>query len=229
MQRLENIATSIGYICIYWAWLDDFLSEMIRKICPFDPRKMIASDLEQLDQIFRSHGDLRDKIKILRAVAFVRKWDPKWFQKLNTLLDRIDNDLRVKRNRMVHDCWFAPKRRLQRRTRQIKFKRPQSFALELSTAEHVPVRPSEVAALSRAILDALIKLVGLAVEFEDHQKLVDEAIQERVTEEWAKLISGLLAPSQEKSAQPNPPQAPTTSPKRSARSRRRSPPKSSAE
>jgi hypothetical protein len=92
IRQLDKVANGIGYICIFWAWLDDFLGEMILKLCPFDPRKIINTDEEKLNQIFRSNGDIRDKIRVLRAVAFVRKWDDKWFKKVDKLLDQIDND-----------------------------------------------------------------------------------------------------------------------------------------
>jgi hypothetical protein len=228
IRRLDQVANSIGYVCIFWAWLDDYLGELILKLCPFDPRKIVSRDLEKLDEIFRSHGDIRDKIRILRAVAFVRKWDNEWFKKVSTILDFIDNDLRVRRNRMVHDSWFAPKRILQRRTRHIKFKKRQAFALELSTVEHIPVKPSEVAKVARDTIDAMMKLIGLAIEHEEIQKIIDEEVDKGFAKDFVKLVLK-IASSQPKSEQPNPPQAQPISQSRSSHSRRGRRPKSSSD
>jgi hypothetical protein len=61
IRQLDKVANGIGYICIFWAWLDDFLGEMILKLCPFDPRKIINTDEEKLNQMLKRGHPRQDQ------------------------------------------------------------------------------------------------------------------------------------------------------------------------
>src|SRR3546814_2313559 len=49
--------------------------------------------------------DMRDKIKGLLALGFLKKPSDDWYNELKTTINEIDNDLRPERNRMIHDSW----------------------------------------------------------------------------------------------------------------------------
>ena len=89
---------------------------------------------------------------MLRAIAYIRRVDDEWFHELNEVLNKIDSDLRERRNRFTHDTWFRLKGLSHRRRKYAKIKRPQPFALEIATEEKVPVKMAEVWSLGQEIL-----------------------------------------------------------------------------
>jgi hypothetical protein len=216
MAQLDRLTQAIGYVCVFWAWLEHTIDEATYSIVAFDSMKMREKEIEEIKNAFAASGDIRSKIKTLRAVAFIRKWDDKWFSKIDKLLNTIDNDLRVKRNIYVHHQWTAPRGRLEAFSKQAKFRRPQAFALELITSERRQIKIGEVRKLYAAILRAQIKLIGLYLEHQRVQKYIEEEAQKQAGQENAKLILGLarkIAGLQAISAQPSPPEVASKNPR----------------
>jgi hypothetical protein len=197
VQQLERVTKAIGYICVYWAWLEDQIGEMILDLAPLDKHKLLPKEIEQIRDVFLVDADIRTKIKVLRAIAFIRKWDDAWFNQVDKILNKIDNDLRPKRNRAVHSSWFVPRpgRRLVRHSKQAKLKKPQAFAKEeLSTKERVPVKMRDLWNLGRSLIAAQIRLVQLLMRHEAIQKHIDADIQKKVAESDAQTIWDGLTP-----------------------------------
>ena len=157
IPMLENIALAIGYVSIFWGWLDHELDDLLATLAPFEGGDISRSIVGNMD--------LRDKIKIAGALAFIRKPSVKWFSELKDVLDLIDNDLRTKRNRITHDVWTGTHDRILRRTRQTKFLRPQARQLVLSTIEETPVKAKEVWQLSNDIVLARVKIFTARVNY----------------------------------------------------------------
>jgi len=217
IPKLERITKGLGYICIFWAWLERGVDEMLEALIPLeegDKSRAVVANI-----------NLRDKIRIIRALAFLQKFDDDWHKKLNALLDEIDNDLRVDRNRFIHDSWAKSGRMFERITRQTKFLKPQAFALELSTEQRTPVKMEEIWNLAIGILRAHIALEALTVERRDVQKFIDQEVDKRVVADIAaQTLEALLSASHAKSSQQNPnPSARDIRPKK-RRSRQKSPP-----
>jgi hypothetical protein len=84
--------------------------------------------------------------------------DDAWYEKIDKLLNHIDGDLRLSRNRFVHVYWTAPNGQTQRRTRVAKVVKPQAFIRELVTEHEVRVRVKDVWDAGRAIIKAQISL-----------------------------------------------------------------------
>jgi hypothetical protein len=186
VPRLEQVTKAIGYVCVYWAWLEDSIGEMILDLAPFDKTKITPKEEKQLRDVIFIDSDIRSKIKILRAVAFIRKINGAWFKKFDKILDTIDNDLRPRRNRIVHGRWHSPKRGLERRGKLARLKRPQSFAeLELTTEETTPVKMREIWQLSKAIIRAEADTALLMIAQSEFQKAVDEGIREQLAKDEA--------------------------------------------
>jgi hypothetical protein len=210
MAQMDKVAEAIGWVCIFWAWLEHTIDEAIYTIIAFDTLKIGEKRIKEIENAFAASGDIRSKIKTLRAVAFICKWDDRWFKKMDKLLNRIDNELRPRRNMYVHHHWTAPKGRLEIFSKQAKFKRPQSFKLELITSERKPIKMGEVRRLYSAILSSQIKLIGLYLEHKEIQKYVeDEAAKQHNQAIADMVIKQLLQPdsSPAKSDQPPPPAA----------------------
>jgi hypothetical protein len=198
VKQLERVTRAIGYVCVYWAWLEDYIGEMILDLAPLDKERLTAKQIAQIRDIILVDADIRTKIKILRSIAFVCKWEDSWFNQVDKVLNKIDNDIRPRRNRVVHGRWFAPRGRLVRHLRRPTLKRPQAFAkLELSTEERTPVKMREVWRLGKAIIAAMIKLVRLMMRHDALQKEIDKQIREQVQKTvsqklWADLTPDLL-------------------------------------
>jgi hypothetical protein len=229
---LDRVTPAIGYVCVYWAWLENTIGELILDLSRFDTAKILEREKEQIRDIILTDADIRSKIKILRAIAFVRKWEDSWFAQLDKILNHIDNDLRPKRNRVVHAQWGAPKkRRLQQFVKRPSLKRPRAFAkLELSTREQIPVKMREVWHLSRSIIAAMIKLTRLMMRYDALQKEIDKHIEEEVQKQLQEQILKGLTPEillgllLAKSSEPNPhPLSPDNRPKNSGSKRPRRP------
>jgi hypothetical protein len=222
IPSLDRITRALGYICIFWAWLEDTIGEAIETLTPLDQLKVTDEQRKKIGRLISANDDIRDKIKMLRALALIRSWDPAWYEKLDTLLNHIDNDLRPRRNRFIHDQWFKPRGKLEQLSRAAKIQRPQAFAaLELSLERRTPVRMPQVWSLAIAILKAQIKLIQLYLEFGKVQKYMDQEVEKIVQKRIVETI--LAQPDSSPSTPPvlNPRPAPSTNPQRSQRSKQK--------
>ncbi len=194
IPRLERVTHAIGYVCVFWAWLEDGIGEMILDLAPLDRMKITEKEMKQLRDVILVDADIRSKIKILRAVAFIRKVDDAWFGKVDKVLNKIDNEHRPSRNRVVHGQWYSPKRGVERRSRHARLRRPQSFAkVELSTQERVPVKVREVWDLSKSLIRVQAKLAQLSLDHEAFQKAVDKQLGKAIAEDDAKRTIDMFA------------------------------------
>jgi hypothetical protein len=62
---LHRVAVEIGYISIYWAWLEHAVDELITLLAPLD-RGHCA-------EAITGNTDIRQKVQMVRALAFIRK------------------------------------------------------------------------------------------------------------------------------------------------------------
>lgn len=132
----EKAALELGHITMEWARLEGSLNEFLRVLTPLEE--------DTLAQIYYGNTDLRGKIQIALAIGFHRKVDVDWFSDFQYLLNYVDNNLRPRRNAVIHAEWFVPKRKLVRRTHKTKFLRPQAFQTTLETQQNIPVNIKEL-------------------------------------------------------------------------------------
>ena len=94
------------------------------------------------------------------AIGYLRRPDDLWFEKLKECLDRIDNQLRSDRNRIVHDVWMVSQsvpdgeQAIIRKRFQAKLKKPQAFQNTLEITEINAVTADEIWKLRDDIRDA---------------------------------------------------------------------------
>ena len=130
---LDKYALELGYVSIYWAKVERGLDRLIETLTPL-PRGHVA-------EAITGNADLRSKLQMIRALAFVRRPADGFFEYVLGLLDYIDNDIRPRRNDHIHGGVFrSADGRTVRRLQRTKLRRPQSFQIELSTLEEVPAR-----------------------------------------------------------------------------------------
>jgi hypothetical protein len=118
ISKIDRVARAIGYVTIFWAWLDRSLDEFLKALIPLED-----GDIER---IVTANMNMRAKIQIIKAIAIIRRFDDKWLNSLNIQLDYTDNDLRIRRNRIVHDSWAKSGRSLQLVSKRTKIRRSRN-------------------------------------------------------------------------------------------------------
>src|SRR5437868_5536297 len=93
----ENVARAIGYVSIGWGQLEESINGLFAILVPLQN--------DEAGQAIVGNVDLRSKMKMISALAFIRKPNIEWFEVVTDALDYIDNDLRPRRNRVIHDVW----------------------------------------------------------------------------------------------------------------------------
>lgn len=149
--------SAIGALCMSWSLMEAMLGELVRVL--------LNLELGQESESVSGNIDCRDQVQIALAVGFLKKIDDKWFEELKIVLDLIDNDLRNKRNRYVHDLWTFDVTTyvVQKVQWKTVIKRPQARkALELTTLHKTDVSVDDVWSASNAISDAAGRLALLA-------------------------------------------------------------------
>jgi hypothetical protein len=150
-EKIERLANALGHICISWGRLENNLSQFIELLGPLEegfPSEAITAGM-----------DIRTKIQIIKALAHIRQPSKRWFKRITQILDYIDNDIRVRRNRCIHDAFFTPPGKLIRRMQQIKFERPQSFQFQLVTTRDIPIRITDIEMLAIELDDLVVPLI----------------------------------------------------------------------
>lgn len=147
---IDEHARAIGYLCIYWAALEHGVDSMLRTLTPLESG--------QISDSITANADIRDKLRMLKAIGLIRKLSLSWFMRLEETINIIENKLRVARNRYIHDLWMGLDP-VKRRTRRTSIKMPQSRQPpELSTYEDTTISASDIWSLVDDISEAQIML-----------------------------------------------------------------------
>jgi hypothetical protein len=180
---LHRIAIEIGYICIYWAWLEGVIDELITILAPLEPG--------QPADAITGNTDTRQKVQMVRALAFLRKGiHTEWYGSVVETFNAIDSDLRTRRNQLVHSGWYTPEGKLTRQKKSVKISKPQSFRPPvLSTNSKVIIKIEDVRSLRKDILQAFKKVTYQAA----FAKCFDEAQSHGISfREFLRLAAPLM-------------------------------------
>jgi len=165
IPQFEEHATAIGYICLYWAHLEQVLNAMLELLIPMHDR--------DVSRCLTSNIDFREKIQVAIGLGYMRKAREDWFDALQKQLNYIDNDLRPERNRTIHDTWDWRGPEIIRRQYATKLSRPQARQPQVLTVEIAkPVPIGELWGLAFKIFDASSELSALNNEY-----LMDAALR----------------------------------------------------
>ena len=133
-KPLQRVALQLGYVSIYWAWIEDVIDALITELAPLE--KGHAANA------ITGSTDVRQKVQMLKALAFIRKGESEgWYEAVIANLNVIDGDIRSRRNAFVHSPWFVPKGKLVRHKKSTKIAKSQAFQPPLS--HHTGNNPSE--------------------------------------------------------------------------------------
>ena len=120
---MDKAALELGHITMNWARLEGALDDFIALLAPLEDGAVT--------HVITGNADMRSKLQIMKGLGYLRQFDADWFADLIFMLDHIDNDLRVRRNGVIHAEWFLPSGQLLRQTRKTKLFKPQSRSVAL--------------------------------------------------------------------------------------------------
>lgn len=155
---MDEHAQEIGRLSILWSRLELRLTMLLDDLLEIQDRTTLNILLGSLD--------MRTKVKILMPLAFSKKRSDDWFERLQDELNRIDNELRSERNRMIHDFWTidergGPASRMQLAPRVVKDQKTQKLKL----ANVKPVTAAEITVLTVRVATAIGVMDGLRDEY----------------------------------------------------------------
>lgn len=98
---LEN---AIGQVCQAWSLIESHVGILLENKVWAALHVQLTPNTQKIIQIFSQNMDVRQKIQTAKAIAV--GFRPPLFKRVERLLNQIDNDLRPKRNRYIHDVWI---------------------------------------------------------------------------------------------------------------------------
>jgi hypothetical protein len=192
---------ALGYLCVFYAYLESRVTEFIGNIL-----RLKGDDPDCICNAI----DLRQKIKIAKALGFQHKPSDQWYEDLDLLLWLIDNQIIPKRNRFVHDRWLAaPTSGAMRKWYRTKIAPPQSHRPPiLTTHEYVPQTADEVWDLVEEVMIASesVRWLGRSLWKEQKAERV-ELLQKQLRVMWSdrrKSLQGSISGEQPPPQQSSP-------------------------
>jgi hypothetical protein len=160
IPSLSEHAMAIGHVCILWAWVENAIELFLSDLAFNGDEKAGKGVLANLE--------MREKGHILKEVALAKKPTDRWYEGVRDIVDDIDNELRPKRNRFVHDLWWLSGETVEKRWKRAKIKRAQArHASAPPTHEDAPVDAAEIWELADLMVHVMIELGALHHEYLD--------------------------------------------------------------
>jgi hypothetical protein len=152
----ESLAPALGIMIIQWGVLETTVSAAMSYMLELQSPH---------DAIVCGNVDFREKLEIIRSSGFAIRHDDKWHERLEKCIERIDSNLRPRRNAMVHHSWG--KEGFLENPRP-KLKRPQAFQRILEK-DKTPMSYSDVYQLTCDICDEIVVLLNSLDALKKHR------------------------------------------------------------
>jgi hypothetical protein len=143
---LAEHASAIGYLCIYYAELENIITQLISRMAGIKGEKF---------DLFVNQIDLLKKLTVARGLAASTKAPSDWYDDLELVLVDIQQHIMPKRNRYIHDSWRTTMLDdvILRRTDKTKVARPQSRQPPvLTTQEYTKTSAADIWQLSKDLV-----------------------------------------------------------------------------
>lgn len=99
-SRFQSHAEAIGFVCMDWTGLELLVDTILAH--------QLGLELFGAEpHIVCVNSGFGDKLSMIKALAVTKHNDPKWVEDFVTLVNTIDQEIRPRRNRVVHDAWLA--------------------------------------------------------------------------------------------------------------------------
>lgn len=139
-------------MCIMWSNLEMQITFLLSEL--INIKDAVTNN------VILSALDLRAKMHAIPPIAFAKSPDRDWYEELQAELNEIDNDLRIERNRTIHDYWVWLPDHVLRIQHVAKVSKQQREKV-LSLANNKPISAGEIIALTLRIAKAGGKITEL--------------------------------------------------------------------
>ena len=146
-----------------WAYIETIVHDMALHLAAYTDRAYETESVRHPLHVALSHMKLRERILVAKALAHEVPGD--YYDRLAKLLNTIDSDLTIERNRYVHDSWDTDGNSVLRYAPGPKVVRPQAQrrVLMMGTEKEF-ASLDEVRAFINRLLEARNSLVDLENE-----------------------------------------------------------------
>lgn len=97
--RLNEHATALGYICMWYALLEARINHLIQ--CQLN-----ATDQTGAAIASATGNSILPRCKLVMQLALERRVSDEWHARLETVLRKVEQEIAPERNRLVHDDWI---------------------------------------------------------------------------------------------------------------------------
>jgi len=95
-KGLQSIASELGTLAIMWGGLESDVAEFLA---------VMLGKHGETGAAIVGHIELKQRLQIIKHLAFILKPDEVWYEKVLAPINLIDTHLSEERNRMFHDFW----------------------------------------------------------------------------------------------------------------------------
>lgn len=96
---LNELMTALGSVVVVWGMIEDVTRHFLRDVV------LGAEADERVELIILSEIPFRTQLDILKKVAYVRRSNCEWFDRLAALVGELSGSVHAERNRLIHDLW----------------------------------------------------------------------------------------------------------------------------
>lgn len=129
-DRYDRIALAIGRVCYWWGAIELITRDMCHHIAAIYSRAFLDDTVYTPVYVLAENMDLRERIVALKTLACA-VLPLKDFNGFEALLNRIDNEIRIERNRYVHDLWNEDEDGIYRMKMGTGVQREQAFKVRV--------------------------------------------------------------------------------------------------
>lgn len=159
---------AIGRVCVNWSDIEYQCQRIAEVTAPLLAVDCARSDVGLVLSVALAHMDVRNKIATAKAYLAQSSLPASLLKSVVSLLDRIDNDYRIERNRYVHDEWVVSKERSARSTVRPKIVKPQARQSRLLMGQTKMMTVEQMEEFADTLGDALHELAELGDCIEGH-------------------------------------------------------------
>ena len=96
---LNELMTALGSVVVVWGMIEDITRHFLTEVA-------LGNDVDdRVDLIIISEIPFRTQLDILKKVAYVRRSNCEWFDRLFMLINDLSTSMHAERNRLIHDLW----------------------------------------------------------------------------------------------------------------------------
>lgn len=129
LDQHDRIALTIGRVCYWWSAIEILTRDMCHHLSAVINRAFLDPAVSSPIYILADNMDMRERVIALKTLACTAL-PLADFNRFESLLNRIDNEIRSERNRFVHDIWNVEENGIYRIKMGTRVQREQAFKVQ---------------------------------------------------------------------------------------------------